>query len=673
MTKNLNNQPEDITLLKWPECVRTRIGMYLGGTDKESVNNLLREIIDNSIDESYQFPGCNEIFIDRNFNGPYSVVADNGRGISIGYNKDVPGVISADVSISTLHSGTKWSNNTTKTVGQNGLGSAAVNAVSETYILMSKITQENYDKSLPQVRELWEKSIKSKKDLFYIVWYQRGVKFYEGALKKRDFEKMFFGPICPKGYTELPSGFSTIVIFKPDPDIFESIKMELPLINLRYFLLIQEKFYNRKVTITADGEKFNGSGWNGYQFNVIKKIIPQDPSMNKSIDVFVSFEMDPNLGPKDENGSVNGLNVPSGVHITYAETAIETALKDEYKIKHRYAINGLKICVILLASEVVYNSQTKEKLKSISKVKSQDIVDNLIPEIKKLIRKDPDYWGLHVDKVNYLANSMKSLSSMEKAEQLKIGTNQSAAYKLKNELKPSFVDATAGPDDRWNCTVFIVEGDSPAGSLISSRTNAKYQAVLPLRGRPLSTSGLNESQMLENVELYTLFKSIGVGLDCNNLMSEAKTREEALEILKKSARYGKIVISTDSDADGSIIASSVLYTIHRYARFLIDAGMVYVASSPTYSQGGHYWYPGDPTIDGEIPVGLDPKKPFSRYKGLGSLDPPEVFDAFFNPTTSRFYQITLDGEDYAASLVDDINVRKALLTNKGIITNPFNV
>ena len=89
MTKNLNNQPEDITLLKWPECVRTRIGMYLGGTDKESVNNLLREIIDNSIDESYQFPGCNEIFIDRNFNGPYSVVADNGRGISIGYNKDV--------------------------------------------------------------------------------------------------------------------------------------------------------------------------------------------------------------------------------------------------------------------------------------------------------------------------------------------------------------------------------------------------------------------------------------------------------------------------------------------------------------------------------------------------------------------------------------------------------
>ena len=128
-----------------------------------------------------------------------------------------------------------------------------------------------------------------------------------------------------------------------------------------------------------------------------------------------------------------------------------------------------------------------------------------------------------------------------------------------------------------------------------------------------------------------------------------------------------------SDADGSIIASSVLYTIRRYARFLIDAGMVYVASSPTYSQGGHYWYPGDPTIDGEIPVGLDPKKPFSRYKGLGSLDPSEVYDAFFNSTTSRFYQITLDGEEYAASLVDDINVRKALLTSKGIITNPFNV
>ena len=212
--KNLE-KADDIKLLKFPDSVRQRIGMYLGGTDAESINNLLREIIDNSIDECQKT--ADKIFIDRDFNG-FNIVADNGRGLSIEFNKDAPGVISADLSISTLHSGSKFTDNKSSTVGTNGVGSSAVNAVSEDYILLSKITPLNYDKSLTDVYDLWEScGPRSKKDLFYIVWYKKGIKYFEGAVKKSVIEKKLFGHLGT--WKEIPSGMSTIVLFNPDPEL----------------------------------------------------------------------------------------------------------------------------------------------------------------------------------------------------------------------------------------------------------------------------------------------------------------------------------------------------------------------------------------------------------------------------------------------------------------------
>ena len=127
---------DEIKLLKWPEAIRQRIGMYLGGTDKESVNNMIREIVDNSLDEVQQT--ADTVVIDCDFNGFYAVM-DNGRGISIEYSKDVPDKISADLSISELHSGSKFTDNKTATIGMNGVGSSSVCACSEDYILMSRI------------------------------------------------------------------------------------------------------------------------------------------------------------------------------------------------------------------------------------------------------------------------------------------------------------------------------------------------------------------------------------------------------------------------------------------------------------------------------------------------------------------------------------------------------
>ena len=121
----------------------------------------------------------------------------------------------------------------------------------------------------------------------------------------------------------------------------------------------------------------------------------------------------------------------------------------------------------------------------------------------------------------------------------------------------------------------------------------------------------------------------------------------------------------------SIIASSLLYTIARFARFMIDLGLVYLIESPIFSQDGRYFFPSDPTVDGEIPVGLNMKKHFRRYKGLGSLNPDEVYDAFYDPTKRHLIQVTPDGIDYAMALVEDIKNRKDLLISRGILSNPF--
>lgn len=665
--KNLE-KADDIKLLKFPDSVRQRIGMYLGGTDAESINNLLREIIDNSIDECQKT--ADKIFIDRDFNG-FNIVADNGRGISIEYNKDSPGIISADLSISTLHSGSKFTDNKDFTVGQNGVGSASVCACSEDYILLSKITPLNYDKSLKEVYDLWEScGPRSKKDLFYIVWYKKGIKYFEGAAKKSVIEKKLFGHLGT--WREIPSGMSTLVLFNPDPELFtETTKMSIPINNLQYFLLIQEKFFKKHVSILADGVEMNNSGFSGYKYEFIKQIIPEDTSMNGMINIFVSFEVDPELGAKETCGSVNSLKVDHGVHISYLEDCFTKALKEQYNIKHRYLVNGLRMCVVALASEVTFASQTKEKLKSFTKVKPSDFAP-LVKEFQKVFRRDSEYWETHVGKLNYLAESMKSLSAVEKAQKIIDGASGSSMYRSKAEMIPGFSDATASHDDRWDCELVLCEGQSAAGSLKSGRRSTQFHAILPLRGKVKNVSEVDANTMMENKEFYTIFRLIGLGIDENNVTHGCKTVGEAMEKIKKHARYGKIILNFDEDSDGSQIRSGMLYAIAKFARFMLDAGMIYYSIGPLFKQNNKFYFPTDIKPGEYFPSGdFDPKKPFLRYKGLGSLSKMDVYDAYFNPATRRLVRVTTENLEYAMSLVEDINQRKDLLYNAGILSNPY--
>jgi hypothetical protein len=232
---------------------------------------------------------------------------------------------------------------------------------------MSKITSENYNRSIPDVQRLWEsKGPRSKKDLYYFVEYSKGYKVTESAGTLEDIEKYVFQG-SSKGFKSIPVGYSTIVLFRPDPDIWGSVKTNLPIENIRNFLLIQEKFYKRKVTVIANGEVMTGSGFTPYQFEILKTIIPADPSANHEVKVYLTFDIDKStLGPKQTGASMNGLSCNSGIHLQYAESCFETALKSEYKITHRMLTPGLRMFALFLADDVQYSGQTKERCKSIT-------------------------------------------------------------------------------------------------------------------------------------------------------------------------------------------------------------------------------------------------------------------------------------------------------------------
>lgn len=524
------------------EACRRRPGMYCGDTSDETAGSsiLLREIIDNSIDELSAGYG-DTILVDNDFNG-YNFVADTGRGLPITMNQDVPDKTSAELSFTKFHAGSKFEGTTVMRKGLNGVGSAVCSALSEVYIVLSRITENNWDKSIPKVREVWEKAgPRSKKDLYYLIITEKGLKTVETAGRLKDLEKLIF----KAPYKPLPAGFSTLVLFRADPEIWTNPKAQIPMLDLQYFLLIQEKFYGRKLNVIVGDQPITNT-FKPYKEEILRTIVPADTSYNPQVSVYLTLEEDSKMGKVQTYGSVNGLDCGMGFHINLAKSLFKTALKDYYKIKSDdYLLEGLKIGVIMLASEVNFSSQTKENLKAVTKVKPADFAP-IIKDIQKLFKKDPSYWDSHARKVQAIIDSMKDISAKEVAARIiDAASNANQMYRNKQTYVEGFVDATT--KDRWEAELFLVEGRSPAGSLLSSRKgpDVKKRAILPLRGKVLDVSDVSASKMLSNKEFYTLFSVLGLGISAHSVISDCKTPEEAYEVLKAKSRYQRIIIATD--------------------------------------------------------------------------------------------------------------------------------
>ena len=519
-----------IEFLQYPENVRKRTGMYLGSVEHEGVNTSLREVIDNSTDEVGSGFG-NIVHISTNLNG-YNYVADDGRGIPIQMSPDVPEKTQADLAISELHSSSKFKTGSIGRVGINGVGEACVVACSERFALLVRVNENNWKGSIPDVEKAW-KSIgpRQKNELYYIVIYEKGYKVFESCLLLKDIEKKLFGK---KFDQPIPRGMSTIALFKLDKEIFEGVSTipDIPYSNLNYFLLIQQRFFGKKkVAVYIDGEPMKCM-FKPFKFEIATTIKPKDPmSPNKEVGVYLTFEADPELNrtEKDCFASVNGLDVKVGYHVNLAKSLFKAAIKSQYKQAHDYVLEGFKCGTVILASDVTYSSQTKENLRSITKVKIEDFAP-VVKEIEKVFRKYSEYWDKHFEKVNQFWDAHRNIGAIEKAEKMMSAASGTGFYTSRNGLVEGFSDATL--KNRWDCELMICEGLSPAGSLKSGRRTEngglKF-AVCPLRGKVLNVSEVEIDKALENKEISTLFQILGVGIQDKNVTSGCKSYEEAHE------------------------------------------------------------------------------------------------------------------------------------------------
>lgn len=682
----------DVILLEWPENCHVNISYMLGSfvpdptgkTICEGPTNAYREIVNNAQDAIFDDPNADTLIVDiKNYNG-YYMVGDNGPGIPIKMS-EVPGKTMARLSITALNAGSKFTGYRKEgiTIGRHGVGASCTAAISQEYILLSKITPDNYNKSIPEVKQLWEsQGPRSKKDLFYIVVYTNyGLNFaFEGAMKLQDINK--------KLGVNIPSGLSTIVLFKfgndnkfvPDP------RVEIPIDSLNYFQLILKEFYKRKINIIVNGEKLETTDLTkNYRYRISKTIIPEDQSLNKKADILIYFDIDPEMSTRSYFGSINALDCNSGSHISFVENSFSKAIQSYYNIKHKYTTNGLRLCVVLLIDIVSFDSQTKVRARSLGKIRQSDFDNVLIKEFTKIFKSDPEFWDVYVEKLNYLADSMKALSVSDKVQKMIEDSHGKAIFKSKSDLIPGFSDATG--KDRWECELFLCftgdteiltydnekisfidlvkriedgeeiytysctssgerrkskiiaakkikkvkhlvkvslgeygsfectpdhkimmlngtykeakdliigddlmtvsgsvkllsiylhwsddedvyclevddpehnfslavgglfakncEGLSPAGSLKAGRPDTSKYAILPLRGKIKGTVDSSMEDALENKEIKTIFSVIGLGMGEHNVTSEAKTQEEAFELIRKYSRYGKIIIAVD--------------------------------------------------------------------------------------------------------------------------------
>lgn len=639
MSEKFQIKDEEINIkeLVYPVNVRTRLGMYLGSNENPDV--ALREVIDNAIDELFGYSKCDkvDIQIQSGKKGGWYIVADNGRGFPIIMDEE-KGITKVELAMTTLNAGSKFKSNGNVSGGINGVGASAVNAVSNRYVVLSKITNKNFNKSIKAVENLFNTN--STAEMFYCIEFEKGIKVYEDALTKSE--------AVHKYEFDFPDEMSTIVGFIPDDTIWKSTIANYNKRALSYVQVILKKFYSKEVIITIDGKEVDDS-FEPYAFEFIKEVKVTNGDKSKEAKFYVNFDVDKDLSVHELTGSINSLIVNRGLHINYLEEIFKQALKIRYKISHNYTWCGLKMNVICLAPNVDYSSQTKERVTKIDDLDYSEVYEVLVHEFYKIFADNNEYFETHVQRLNEYYQSLQDISAIQKVKNL-VGTVDGGS-RVRSKIPSNVRDAAS--NERSKCELFVCEGRSAASTMLQAR-DPMIHAILPLRGVPLNTINADLERIMDNPEMASMITAIGYGVNEYYNMD--------------SLRYGKIIMAADSDADGSKIASMLIGFCAYKMTGLIDAGRVYVALAPLYQQGNVLVYPGEDPKDI-----LDMSKPFKRYKGLGELNVSEAKEFFFNVDTRKLIRITPNNYDYVFELLSNSYHRKELMIKNGIVTDKFSI
>ncbi len=591
-------EAEQIQVLEDLEAVQRRPGMYIGSTGPRGLHHLVYEVVDNSIDEALA-GYCDQIEITIHADNSVTVT-DNGRGIPVSAHPKV-NKPALEVVMTMLHAGGKFGGEGYKVSGGlHGVGLSVVNALSA-----------------------WLEVEVSRNNKIYFQRYERGVPVTE--LKEI-------------GETTLTG---TRTVFYPDPDIFEELDFKIKTLSQR---LRELAYLNAGVTILLSDERGEEPHSETYRYD--GGIVSFVEELNKNKDPLHEVLF---MQQKKENCEVdialqynssyvetifsyaNNINTEEGgSHLSGFKSGLTRTLNDyarrfnflkegEDNFSGDDVREGLTSIISVKLTEPQFEGQTKTKL---GNPEMRGIVDTILSEeLISFLEENPPVAKKIMEKC---INAAQARQAAKKAREITRRKNALVHTSLPGKL----ADCTSREVDE--AEIYIVEGDSAGGSAKQGR-DRHFQAILPLRGKILNVEKARLHKILNNEEIRALITALGTGVG------------DDFKIEK--ARYGRVIIMTDADVDGAHIRTLLLTFFYRYMSPLIKQGMVYIALPPLFkvSKGRkeHYFYD-----ERELEKGLEEigRKGISlqRYKGLGEMDPHQLWETTMNPETRNIKQLNIE-------------------------------
>ncbi|MBV1817259.1 DNA topoisomerase (ATP-hydrolyzing) subunit B [Anaerosalibacter bizertensis] len=601
MTKEYNNRKytaDEIQVLTGLEPVRLRPGMYIGSTGPKGLHHLVYEVVDNSIDEALAGV-CDTISITINEDNSVSV-SDNGSGIPVETHPQT-GKSTVETVLTILHAGGKFNNGAYKVSGGlHGVGISVVNALSEYLEVEVKRNSKIYEQK-----------------------FSRGVPTTELKI---------IGDSDETG---------TTITFKPDKEIFDDVVFDFETLEFRFR---EMAFLNKGIKILLEDKRSNKKEEFHYEGGIKAFVEYINKNKTKIQENIMYFEAEKDNSTVElamqytesysENifSFANNINThEGGTHLSGFKSAITRAIND-YARRHNIlkekddnfqgndVREGLTAVLSVKLMNPQFEGQTKTKL---GNSEMRGIVDTLVSEnIDRFLEENPK------DAKVIIERAMKASHAREAARK---------ARELSR--KRSILDNTTLPGKLADCSlndpevteVFIVEGDSAGGSAKQGR-DRRYQAILPLRGKIMNVEKARLDRVLGFEEIKAMITAFGCGIGS--------------EFDIDKLRYGKIIIMTDADVDGAHIRTLLLTFFFRYMKPLVENGHIYIAQPPLYkiSKGKTDYYAySDNQLDKVMnELGRDKEYPIQRYKGLGEMNPEQLWETTMDPETRTILQVSVE-------------------------------
>jgi DNA gyrase subunit B len=593
--ENKEYSSDSIQVLEGLEAVRKRPGMYIGSTGLRGIHHMVYEVVDNSIDEALA-GFCSKITVIIHKDNSVSV-QDNGRGIPVAPHPQLK-VSALEVVMTKLHAGGKFDKSSYKVSGGlHGVGISVVNALST------------------------QVSVEIKKhNKIHVQSYKKGAPTSE---------------VKVVGDTEETG---TKVTFWPDLDIMESDDFQFDTLSAR---LRELAFLNKGVRIIIKderNEKENDFKYEGGITEFVDFLNKNKVSIDKPIyleternDVLVEICLGYNEGYNPNIFSfVNNINtIEGGTHLTGFRTGLTRVMnkfgtslniiKNGEKISNEDALEGLSAVISVKVPEPQFEGQTKTKLGN-SVVKG--IVDSAISDkLSSFFEENPSVAKLIINKT---VSASRAREAARKARELTRRKSALDSHSLPGKL------ADCQEKDPSKCEIYLVEGDSAGGSAKQGR-DRKFQAILPVFGKILNVEKARVNKVLSSDKLSLILAALGCGV------------KDEFNIEK--LRYHKIILMADSDVDGAHIVTLQLTFFYRYLKEIVEAGYLYIAQPPLYlvKKGKQKIYALDDNEKDKIiaKIGSD-NVHLQRYKGLGEMNPDQLWETTMNPETRTLKQVKVE-------------------------------